>query len=55
MALWKVEMIINLEEGSHPRKWIPDSINEGLDKNKGEDVLNWEWEPLSEEDVLNLG
>lgn len=55
MALWKVEMIINLEEGSHPRKWISDSIYEGLDQNKGEYVLNWEWEPLSEEDVLNLG
>jgi hypothetical protein len=24
-------------------------------KKRGEDVLNWEWELLGEEDVLNLG
>lgn len=55
MAIWKVELLVNLEEGCHPRKWIPDAVGEGLNKDKGEDVLNWEYELLSEEEKLNLG
>ena len=35
---YKVEMIVEINEG-HPRKWIPESIEEQL--TEGEDILEW--------------
>jgi hypothetical protein len=43
LTRWEVKMVITLGEGSHPRKWIPDAVCDGLKKEVGEDVTDWEW------------
>ena len=42
---WKVSLILDLEEGSHPRKFIPDSVSMGL--SSLEDLVDYEFEKVS--------
>ncbi len=42
---WKVTLILDLEEGSHPRKFIPESVTMGLESN--EDLVDYEFERVS--------
>lgn len=45
MARYKVSFEIEVNEG-HPRKWIPDTIVQGLEP--GEDIDNWIFEEIEE-------
>lgn len=40
---WVIKIEIELDENSHPRKFIPDAINESLDYGGGEDITNIEY------------
>ena len=46
MSKYKVEMIVEIKEG-HPRKWIPETIEMGLED--GEDILEWSIEEVESE------
>lgn len=50
MKRYRITFEIELnDEAGHPRKWVPDAVCQGLEK--GEDVLNWEFEELAENDA----
>lgn len=38
---WVVRIELDVKEGSHPRKFIPDCLNEALDLASGEDVIDY--------------
>ena len=38
---WVIKLEIEIDEDSHPRKFIPDAINECL--HEGEDIINYEF------------
>lgn len=42
---WKVTLILDIEEGSHPRKFVPESVSMGL--NDIEDLVDYEFEEVS--------
>lgn len=47
MKRYRITFEIELDdEASHPHKWVPDAIIEGLRPN--EDVLNWEYKELED-------
>jgi hypothetical protein len=49
---WKVTLVLDIEEGSHPRKFIPEAVNMGL--NDGEDLVDYEFEEVSNDfDLLS--
>lgn len=48
LVTYKVSFEVTLE-GSHPRKWIPDTIQQGLEN--GETAGNWEFEEVEEKAV----
>ena len=45
---WKVTLILEVKEGSHPRKWIPDAIQECLDYDNDEDCLEYHYEVMDD-------
>jgi len=45
---WKVTLVLELEEGSHPRKFIPDTINDSLNHDKDEDILQYDFKLLDD-------
>ena len=51
LVTYKVSFEVTLE-GSHPRKWIPDTIQQGLETGEtGETAGNWEFEEVEEKVV----
>jgi len=42
---WKVTLVLDIEEGCHPRKFIPEAVGMGL--NEGEDLVDYEFEEVS--------
>jgi hypothetical protein len=42
---WKVTLVLDIEEGSHPRKFIPESVSMGLEGD--EDLVDYEFEEVS--------
>lgn len=42
---WKVTLILDIDEESHPRKFIPEAVNIGL--NDTEDLVDYEFEEVS--------
>lgn len=42
---WKVTLVLDLEEGSHPRKFIPEAV--AMDLNDEEDLVDYEFEKVS--------
>jgi hypothetical protein len=40
---WVIKLEIELDENSHPRKFVPDAICECLDLNGGEDINEIEY------------
>ena len=40
---WVVKLEIVIDEDSHPRKFIPDAINECLNLQEGEDIVDYEF------------
>jgi hypothetical protein len=44
---WKVTLVLDIEEGSHPRKFIPESVAMGLEGD--EDLVDYEFEEVSSE------
>ena len=42
---WKVTLILDIEEGSHPRKFVPEAVDMGL--NDDEDLVDYEFEEVS--------
>jgi hypothetical protein len=48
MQLFKVEFFLELNNDTHPRKWIPEAILENLEP--GEDVLEYNFYPLTREE-----
>lgn len=52
---WKITMILEIDELSHPRKWIPDVIYEAL--STYEDAISYTYEelpnPISEDSNVN--
>jgi hypothetical protein len=42
---WKVTLILDIDEGSHPRKFIPEAVTMGLNEN--EDLVDYEFEEVS--------
>lgn len=49
MSKYKVEMIVEVNEG-HPRKWIPETIEMGLED--GEEILEWDITEIENESEL---
>ena len=49
MSKYKVEMIVEIKEG-HPRKWIPETIEMGLED--GEEILEWDITEIEDESEL---
>ena len=48
MKRYQVTFTIELnDDAGHPRKWVPDAVYQGLEKD--EDALDWEWEELDED------
>lgn len=47
MARWLVTLVLDLEDGSHPRKFVPDSINMGLESH--EDIVDYRFEEVGED------
>ena len=45
---WKVTLVLDIEEGSHPRKFIPESVAMGLEGD--EDLVDYEFEEVSIDD-----
>ena len=45
---WKVTLVLELEEGFHPRKFIIDTINESLNHHKDEDILQYDFKLLDD-------
>lgn len=44
---WKVTLVLDLEEGSHPRKFVPEAVNMGL--NETEDLIDYEFEEVADD------
>jgi len=44
---WKVTLIVDIDEDSHPRKFFPDCVNESL--HNGEDLIDYEYEEVSDD------
>jgi hypothetical protein len=44
LTRWKVTLIIDIEEGSHPRKFVTESINMGL--HQEEDLVDYHFEEV---------
>jgi hypothetical protein len=42
---WKVTLLLDIEEGSHPRKFVPEAVSMGL--NEGEDLFDYKFEEVS--------
>lgn len=42
---WKVTLIVDIDEESHPRKFIPEAVSMGL--NETEDLVDYEFEEVS--------
>lgn len=42
---WKVTLVLDIEEGFHPRKFIPEAVSMGL--NEEEDLVDYEFEEVS--------
>ena len=42
---WKVTLILDIEDGSHPRKFVPESISMGL--SDVEELVDYEFEEVS--------
>lgn len=42
---WKVTLIVDIEEWSHPRKFIPEAVSMGLHEN--EDLVDYKFEEVS--------
>ena len=40
---WVVKLEIVIDENSHPRKFIPDAINECLNLQEGEDIVDYDF------------
>ncbi len=40
---WVVKLEIVIDEDSHPRKFIPDAINECLNHQEGEDIVDYDF------------
>ncbi len=40
---WVVTLEIAIDETSHPRKFIPDAINECLNLEEGEDIIDYKF------------
>ena len=40
---WVIKIELEIKEDSNPRKFIPDTICEVLDLNRGEDIINIEY------------
>ena len=49
MSKYRVEMIVEIKEG-HPRKWIPETIEMGLED--GEEILEWDITEIENESEL---
>lgn len=47
---WKVTMILDVEESSHPRKFVPDDVSMGL--HPDEDLVDYRFEEVEEGFVL---
>lgn len=44
---WKVTLVMDVEEGSHPRKFVPEAVNMGL--SEIEDLVDYEFEEVSDD------
>ena len=44
---WKVTLIVDIDEDSHPRKFIPEAVSMGLNGN--EDLVDYEFEEVSDD------
>ena len=44
---WKVTLILDLNEDSHPRKFIPEAVNMAIYSD--EDLVDYEFEEVSDE------
>ena len=56
MAVYKVTLLVKLNDESHPRKWMPETITSSLES--GEDLLDYRFEEMDVETtelVDNLG
>ena len=40
---WFMTLVVEIDEESHPRKLVPDAINECLDSAKGEDIIDYKF------------
>lgn len=40
---WYVTLVLDIDEESHPRKFLADAINECLDLEKGEDIIDYKF------------
>lgn len=50
MQTYRVTFTLALTDGAaHPRKWVPDTIDQGLEK--GEVADNWEFEEVPAENT----
>ena len=38
---WVIRLEIEIDENSHPRKFIPEAINECLNLEEGEDIIDY--------------
>jgi hypothetical protein len=45
---WKVTLVLDLDEGSHPRKFIPEAVMMGLHEME-EDLIDYEFEEVSQD------
>lgn len=46
---WKVTLVLDLEEGSHPRKFVPEAISMGLRLHDAEDLIDYEFEEVADD------
>ena len=53
MATYKVTLLMTLEDGSHPRKWIAETITDVLSPN--EELLDWNVVEVEVENIDGLG
>jgi hypothetical protein len=44
---WKVTLVMDIAEDSHPRKFVPDAINSSL--SESEDLFSYEYELVSDD------
>lgn len=44
---WKVTLILDLDEDSHPRKFVPEAVSMGLRLHDAEDLVDYEFEEVA--------